>query len=278
MRQARARNPHHGRAREGTTTSMPKRLHWISQVSIAIFLCALLAGCSGSGTSSSKSTTPKGLLQEFSGWRAAYLGPDGRLHAVSFDGKSDIAGPSLPHLGGNAYLNFASAGISPAGSVLAYGADGLDMLDLAASPGATRNENTFVAKLSWSQDGSMLAIGDNTGGFWTIKTASGHATAVPGAPEPRSDGPGQLIGWIDANHLAVTDILENTPTVTYPNGESYSTAAGPSPRSTLLRATCVQSPRSIRPALASPGTPSRPTGAASSSGTRTSATIPTRRW
>ena len=110
---------------------------------------------------------------------AAYLGPDGRLHAVSFDGKSDIAGPSLPHLGGNAYLNFASAGISPAGSVLAdrrwagYARSRRVTL-------VTRNENTFVAKLSWSQDLSMLAIGDNTGGFWTIKTASGHAMPCQG--------------------------------------------------------------------------------------------------
>src|SRR5262249_34945816 len=58
-------------------------------------------------------------LPAFSDWRVAYIGEDTRLHIVSLDGKTDLAGPYVPsrdHLG-EAHGGVATA---PDGHSLAY--------------------------------------------------------------------------------------------------------------------------------------------------------------
>lgn len=145
-------------------------------------------------------------LPAFSDWRAAYLAADGRLHAVALDGAQDVSGPPLPGMDSYA-LNFASAGISPNGRLLAYVANaGLSIVDVSGN-GAVRDDPSVAAiyQMYWSPDGSELALCDGEGSLWVAKpssvSAQQHPKAVPGTPG-RSIG--ILLGWIDATHVAVT--------------------------------------------------------------------------
>jgi hypothetical protein len=140
-------------------------------------------------------------LPTFSDWRVAYQSPDGILHAITLDGKTDVAGPLLPGLitTGN---QSTSAGASPNGQMLAYDGDG-GLVILGMSADAIGSTNARVAgmyEMFWSPDGSQVAISDGVGGLSVVVPASGQPRPIP---SPHGHVLGHLIGWIDGGHLAV---------------------------------------------------------------------------
>ena len=184
---------------------------------LVLTLLAALAGCGGSSTAHTQSTTApsptSSLLQDSTPlvganlpmlttthWRVAYLASDGRLHLLSFDGKQDTPGPTLPDM--NFYgLGFTSAGISPNGATLAYNAaSGLTLLDVSGHSTHTQ-QDPAIYQMVWSPDDSRVALGDGIGGIWTVRASGGSLTAVHGTP--RNDTY-RLIGWLDATHVAVS--------------------------------------------------------------------------
>ena len=168
---------------------------------------------------------PNALLP-FSDWRASYLSQDGRLHVVTFDAKADLAGPTLPDLTSSS-LDFASAGFSPNGHVLAYDAPGLDILNVAAHSSSARKVNlAAMYEMAWSLDSSQLAAGDGVDGLYTVGALGGQQMAIPSVPLTAPwKALGELIGWIDASHIAVR-LIRDGPYYTAPDGSSYSTGVG----------------------------------------------------
>src|SRR5262249_45182808 len=85
-------------------------------------------------------------LPAITDWRAAYLGSDGVLHAVTLDGKTDLAGPQLP--GMDSYgLNFASAGIAPNGHSLAYATNSFSIVDVAGLQPVASDAGAFAYRM-----------------------------------------------------------------------------------------------------------------------------------
>ncbi|HEX8727178.1 MAG TPA: hypothetical protein VF739_01060, partial [Ktedonobacterales bacterium] len=109
---------------------------------------------------------PQTPLPAFSDWRAAYLGSDGRLHAVTLDGKSDLAGPVLPGVVTTG-LQLASAGASPDGHLLAYVDSGpsdigLTLFDVTAQGNADHEQRAgAIYTMYWSPDSTRVALSDN---------------------------------------------------------------------------------------------------------------------
>jgi hypothetical protein len=201
-----------------------------------IAVAVLAAACSQAPTGirstpahASVTVTSTGLpeaLPPFSDWRAAYLSQDGRLHAVTFDAKSDLAGPTLPDLTSPS-LGFANAGFSPNGHVLAYDAPGLDILDMAAhSPSAHTVNLAAMYEISWSLDSSQLAAGDGVDGLYTASARGEQPVVIPTLPLTAPwKALGELIGWIDASHIAVR-LVRDGPYYKAPDGSTYSTGVG----------------------------------------------------
>ncbi|HEU5198907.1 MAG TPA: hypothetical protein VFU32_04680, partial [Ktedonobacterales bacterium] len=83
------------------------RLRASPLLALAALLAVLLAGCNlttsapaaTTATAPAATSTPTGIFPAFSDWRLAYLGQDSRVHAVTQDGKTDLAGPllTIPH-------------------------------------------------------------------------------------------------------------------------------------------------------------------------------------
>jgi hypothetical protein len=198
---------------------------------LAAIALVVLAGCGNStipAVSQGHSTatparsqgtsTPAGALPHFSDWRAVYMGPDGRAHIVTLDGKIDLAGPVLPDL--TSYgLNVTNAGVEPDGKLLAYGADNLNLVDLT---GRTPPRSLPVyggGDLIWSPDGSKLYSYVGGGQFSFVSVPSGQATNVA----PGSDIADE-VGWIDNTHLAAVS-YQGASFVTDGYGDTLPTSA-----------------------------------------------------
>lgn len=169
-------------------------------------------------TSAPANTAQSNTLPAFSDWRAAFLGEDGRAHAVTLDGKTDVVGPMLPDLTPSGVV-IQGEGISPNGQWLAYDAAGLVIMNLATGK-TFYSEGGLGFELAWAQDSSMLAINRGDGALIMADTKTGLLHPIPNEPE---NTVGNLLGWIDATHLAVTDIANQTFGVTS-YGEQYVTS------------------------------------------------------
>lgn len=195
---------------------------------IVAVVCAIvfaLAGCAGTKASTSATptatahptlptaaTTPtiaSSPLPVFSDWRAAYLGADGNLHAVSLDGKTDVAGPQLEGLNPTYLAN--TSGFSPNGHLMAY-ANETDPYLLSVGQGQISDvpiSAVLVNSMYWSQDGSSLAISDGAGDFGLVRPENAAFTPLPNAPTPLPGATGTwqmftLLGWVDSTDWAVT--------------------------------------------------------------------------
>ncbi len=143
------------------------------------------------------------MLPAFADWRVAYLGQDGRLHAVSLDSKKDVAGAQMPGLD-HAGLNRGEAHASPDGRLVAYPDDnGMTLVDLTARLGSSQARRTasgLVYDMAWSADGAMLALGDRGTDIRVLRVQSFQVAPLP---LPSGVARADLLGWIDASHLAV---------------------------------------------------------------------------
>ncbi|MGH2503097.1 MAG: hypothetical protein ACRDID_11335, partial [Ktedonobacterales bacterium] len=134
----------------------------------AVVALVLVAGCASSTTArvtptaSVPSFTPTATVvpafPSFSDWRIAYINQDGRLHAVSLDGKRDSVGSALPFAGvaGDAVW---AAGVSPDGQRLAYLSDNaLTIVDAATGDLRASPVHTGDSRVWWSPDQRYLAL------------------------------------------------------------------------------------------------------------------------
>jgi hypothetical protein len=185
-----------------------------------VLLAAMLAGCDDSARQQPASTpttsvasSPTAQAFTFTDWRVAYLGQDGRLHAVSLDGRSDLAGGTLPNLALYG-LNVTSAGNTPDGHLLAYSGQSLTVLDAEGYRATHESHGLSSTAMFWSPDGSALALGDGSDAISIVHIPD--LTVHPLPPDNR--GIANLVGWADATHLAVT---------AFPSGQSQSGDVAP---------------------------------------------------
>ena len=194
-------------------------------VALGIAMMCLFVGCA---TSTPRATThpivtgsptfSSGIgssLPTFSDWRVAYMGSDGLLHAVTLDGKTDSAGPSLPlalpgqspHYGNG----ITNAGIAPDGHTLAYATDtAMVILDPTGKDPINIQNGYYTSPetMLWSPDGHLIAMLGVRGEIDLAKTSDGTIALIPGTPFPESlHQANELDGWIDATHLAVDGFL-----------------------------------------------------------------------
>lgn len=188
---------------------------------------ALFAGCASGGSTEvtapratptatlpyiTPTTAPVTGFPAFTDWRVVYIGQDGYMHAVSLDGKTDVAGPHTPPSTNGSGI--WAAGVAPDGRRLAFSNTAeVFYLDTATSPNAQFQLVRLAAEvgwagLFWSPYGAHLAVG-GPGGVSIITLATGAITAIPIAsqtPVP-SGGPvsdvDMVYGWLDSAHLAV---------------------------------------------------------------------------
>lgn len=145
-------------------------------------------------------STPIGGLPPFSDWRVVYADVNGHLHAISTDGKNDVAGPTLVGLS-PVYLGRPT--ISSTGQYLAYASTlGVSIIDLLGqqAPIAYRGFNPVIVPrgFAWSPDGTELAVdgdGDEKGIIHIPDLAIRRIPLIPNANLA-------LIRWIDSNHIA----------------------------------------------------------------------------
>lgn len=187
---------------------------------VLLLTLALLAACargapatsqrpsSGAAGGSQVSAPPPDAsprpLPKFSDWRVASIGPDGRLRAISLDGKLTSVGGALPVTGFTGGGVFA-AGTAPNGALLAYLSDGL-LTIVDTRTGALRRAyiHSGDSPLSWSPDGRYLALNE-AGSVLRVSVADFTRATMPppsGAlPRLTVSGPD---GWLDATHVGVT--------------------------------------------------------------------------
>lgn len=195
----------------------------------ALLLALLLVGCAmttpaPAATAVPPTTTPAAVLPAFSDWRLAYLGQDGRLHVVTQDGKTDLAGQKLT-TSASATL-WGQAVIAPDGRAFAYPPDarvsGYPGALINLRPGAASDQgNQDVQQgdsFCWSPDSTRVAFhvrDSNAHNSWEMLTlGSGAApTVIPGSQNLAPAG-GSLIGWIDNTHLAIS-VANGTPATSY---------------------------------------------------------------
>jgi hypothetical protein len=134
----------------------------------------------------------------------SYIGPDGRLRAVSLDGKVTSAGSALPITGFSGSGVF-TAGTSPSGALLAYLSDNL-LTIVDTRTGALRRAyiHSGDAALSWSPDGRYLAL-NTAGSVMRVRVSDLSRATLP----PQTSAPPQRLvsgphGWLDATHVGVT--------------------------------------------------------------------------
>lgn len=220
---------------------IPGLKQWRGWLLAAMLPLALLAGCaSGSGGGAQAtptypaSVTPAPTITEapafvnytasgpalppFSDWRVAYIGPDGKLHLVSLDGKTTLTGVSLP-IYGPASTGIYTAGTAPDGAHLVY-ADGggvkyLDMHTdtLSVIRVAHTDAAPYEGLLLWSPDGHAIAT-NSANTPWGTAIVQLPSGAVTAAPAPSAGGQPQTSlahGWLDATHLAVDDLAVEYP-------------------------------------------------------------------
>jgi len=189
-------------------------------VSLTLVLVACGAATTDNPTKQADATTqPSDALPHFSDWRVAYLGSDGNVHAVSLDGKTDVAGPALPDLNPRAYGTvLTSESVSPNGHMIAYDAmGGVDVVNLVT--GRVSNIQAFPYGLFWSPDSRQLAVDEGNGSLVIANALTGDLQVIHGLP---ANVVGEALGWMDQNHLAVTDI-QNLSWVLAPDGDQINT-------------------------------------------------------
>jgi hypothetical protein len=170
-------------------------------------------------------------LPSFHDWRAAYLGRDGLLHVVPLAGGRDEAPSILPGLDRSTIAGPAAAPVTamaPNGRLLAYmpgppgaGPGALIVASLAATlpPGPFSGADQLVGvnNLRWSPDSAALAFNGYAAaaqGVYILRVASGRVDRVPGTQTGLAGTAEQVLGWIDASHLAVLVVPSGGPSVT----------------------------------------------------------------
>ena len=156
-------------------------------------------------------TTPQPVFPAFSDWRAAYMAKDQSVHAVTLDGKSDIAGPILTQYSDQVYS--ANDEISPDGHTFVYtGLGSFNIINLQTGiPANFTDQNPPFHEVNtafWSQNGQYLAVGDNEQGIGIITMANNTDITLP--LHLTSDQRIFLIGWIDASHVAMFTHIGDT--------------------------------------------------------------------
>lgn len=191
-------------------------------------LALLLAGCNlttpapaaTTATAQLATSTPTGMFPAFSDWRLAYLGQDKRVHAVTQDGKTDLAGPLLTNPRQNEL--WGQIVIAPDGRAVAYqdatrGNLGA-ITNLRPGPAGSKNTQTFQgADFFWSPDGTRLAFlaydvrsGQSS---WKISAVgSAEPVTFPGSETLANQG--TVVGWLDTTHLAVL-LHQGDPATSY---------------------------------------------------------------
>ncbi|HEX3273124.1 MAG TPA: hypothetical protein VHR15_20930 [Ktedonobacterales bacterium] len=164
--------------------------------------------------------TPPPPLPAFSDWRVAYIGEDARLHIVSLDGKTDLAGPYIPS---RDHLGEAHGGVatSPDGHSLAYPTS-LGVVVARLTPGHVPINvvNGLYFDLSWAPNSDQLALGSRESSISLWRPGETDARVVYERSGERVDP----IGWIDEGHLA---ILIGVSTVTVASLDLVSGAVQP---------------------------------------------------
>ncbi len=176
-----------------------------------------------SGQGQPTNTPPPDLtghpLPAFSDWRVAYIGADGRLHAVSVNGKADVVGQGLPIQAMNE-LGVWAAGTSPDGKHLAYFGDTyLTIANVISGTQRTYHVVIGESTVAWSPDQGYLAL-ENDGYTISVSVADGSTMVEPptkpGLP-PGDFGPRLFrgpFGWLDATHVAVSPDAGTSATTT----------------------------------------------------------------
>jgi hypothetical protein len=199
-----------------TPYTLRRLLGWVTGIAllttlgIALFHDRLptLLGMSAEERSTAALQATPPPLPAFSDWRVAYIGEDARLHIVSLDGKTDLAGPYVPsrdHLG-EAHGGVATA---PDGHSLAYPTSlGVVVARLAPGHVPINVINGLYFDLSWSPNSDLLALGTRESSISVWRPGETEARVVYERPGERVDP----IGWIDESHLAIL-VGVNTLTV-----------------------------------------------------------------
>lgn len=151
-------------------------------------------------------------LPAFSDWRVAYISMDGRLHAVSVDGKVDVAGQGLPIYGVN-NTGVWTASTSPDGRHLAYFSPAiLSIVDVVSGTLQTYNVHLGDSLISWSPDQRFVSL-DSGGSVYAVSIASGATFVEP----PITSAPPAFVGpfsWLDPTHVAVSSMPGASVTAT----------------------------------------------------------------
>jgi hypothetical protein len=137
-------------------------------------------------------------LPAFTDWRVAYISADQRMHAVSLDGKTDVAGMTAP-ISGRSGTSVWPAGTSPDGKHLAYYGSGsawLTVLDAASGMRASFfMYGVGDSPILWSPDQRYFAL--YNGEVLVVSATDGSKITFPYTQFSRP------YGWIDAPHIAV---------------------------------------------------------------------------
>lgn len=192
------------------------RVVW--RVAILFVLVAALVACSatpGAGTKQAHVTpspTPLAALPAFSAWRAAYVGADGRLHAVRLDGTDARAGQALPQVDLQD-VPFSNASISPDGHSLAYATGkNLHVIDLTRHSFQPSGIQTVALDVPlreniwWSPDSRRLAFWGQIQGTDGLYLLTANAEREAPFPLPGTLGVQsyRMLGWLDATHIALS--------------------------------------------------------------------------
>ena len=153
-------------------------------------------------------------LPAFSDPRVAYIGPDSLLHVVSLDGRTNLAGTPIP-LAGFQDEGIWAAGTSPDGRQLAY-YEHSQVTTIDAASGvrrATTLREVGDSSISWSLGQRYLAL-SGYGDVLCVNVATQAAFYTPQDTSalgklPMMDGP---FGWIDATHVAITQLADRSGT------------------------------------------------------------------
>lgn len=183
-------------------------------------------------------------LPAFTDWRVAYIGADGRIHAVSLNGQRDNAGSAVPLQGINGD-GVWTAGSSPDGRYLAFfSPSALTIINVSSGVRQTTALPIGDTTLSWAPDQRCMAL-VNGPSVLCVNATTGAQVTIPlqSSQHPWVGGP---YGWLDATHLVVDDrsspatapsILESLDTTSGsiqriaalpipPDGSSYAVAPG----------------------------------------------------
>lgn len=151
-------------------------------------------------------------LPAFSDWRIAYISIDGRLHAVSLNGKADVVGQGLPIYGMN-NTGVWTAGASPDGQHLAYySGSTVSIVDVVSGTLHTYLIHLGDSPISWSPDQRHVAL-DGGGSVYAVNASTGATLVEP----PNTNASPAFVGpfsWLDPTHVAVSPETNASATTT----------------------------------------------------------------